>query len=147
MIKSKQHYCCFYLPPSTKRHPSKVVCAFAQTFSLKILKKNLPMHTSGPSYQKKGVIEIMEYWIFHLQTKWYTETTCLLLYYVHFVNTKFVNSVKKSVVSFDYFSPPSVKKGKGERYGFYRGLTIILSPIHFPWLFVMVWWIDFKLSP
>lgn len=105
------------------------------------------MHMCGPSFQKKEVIELMDYWIFHLQTKWYTETTCLQLYYVHFVKTKFENSVKKSVVSYDYYSPPSVKKGKGEGHGFYHGLTIILSPIRFSWLFVMVWWIDFKFSP
>lgn len=52
----------------------------------------------------------MEYWIFHLQTKWCTETTFLHLCYVHFVKTKFENSVS---VSYDNYCPVSVKMEKG----------------------------------
>lgn len=87
------------------------MCFCTNIFFKKVRKKYFfPMHMCGPSFQKKGVIEIMAYWIFHLQTKWCTETTFLHLCYVHFVKTKFENSVS---VSYDNYCPVSVKIEKG----------------------------------
>lgn len=85
---------------------------FCTNIFFKKVRKNIffPMHMCGPSFQKKEVIELMDYWIFHLQTKWCTETTFLHLCYVHFVKTKFENSVS---VSYDNYCPVSVKMEKG----------------------------------
>lgn len=138
-IKKDLIWCALYTQLQTWGSSWRLCLLLRQTFAQSFTKKGekiLPMYTCGPSYQKKGVIEILEHFTLPSSKKngiqsWYVFIFTMCPLWIQNLKIPFKNLQFSLIIC---PLPVKIEEGRGG-YSLHRVLTIIICPQFVFWTF------------